>query len=302
MPTTYHLPLVHAAEKLSPVTAEARVLKSKVKIGDELRLLLTVEYPRKFTVSLPDPKLNIAPFEIKSVDPVTDIKGQNRVRQTIRLLLTVFKTGDLEIPSIPVQYRNAEGEPGQALTQPVPVKVLSVGKKLTDKDDIRTIKPPVSLGVVGFWSWVYGLAAGGLFIFLVVHIVLRKLREREGLESRKPPHVRVNVELARLKDHGYLEEKDYKSFYSELSNILRRYLERRFGVDALELTTVELAAQLSSRPFDSRVREEIIEVLREADLVKFAKFAPSYELAGRLEGLLLDAVEQTKPSPEEKKK
>ena len=125
-------------------------------------------------------------------------------------------------------------------------------------------------------------------------VVLRKIREIKDLESRKPLHERVKIELARLKDQGYLEEKDFKSYYSGFSDVLRRYLERRFEIDALEKTTVEVVENLEKGPIEKDVLRAIREVLSQSDLVKFAKLVPSYDLAGELETLLLDAVERTK--------
>ncbi len=297
--TAFILPLVYAAD--ANVSVEVRALRSHIRIGDEVRLLLSVEYPRKYSVTPPSEKINVSPFEVKSVDPEVFRKGQNRVRETFRLTLTVFQTGDLKVPPISVQYMDEAGNAGQVATEPLSVKVASVGKKLTDKEDIRPIKKPVSVGLLGFWSVLFRAAASGLFIFLIVKIALRKWRDRNSAESRKPPHERVKIEMERLKDQGYLEEKNYKAFYSELSDILRRYLERRFQVEALESTSAELVEAIKNISFEKEVLEEVREILTESDLVKFAKSVPSYELAGRLEALLLDAAERTKPQPEAKK-
>ncbi len=298
--TTYNLPLIYAAD--ANVTASARVLRDRVRIGDEVRLLLLVEHPRKYTVTAPGQKMNLSPFEVKRVEAEPFRTGQNRIRETYRMTLTVFQTGDLTVPPITVQFTNENGEPGSALTEPVSVKVMSVGKKLTDKDDIRPIKPPVSTGLRLFWSMLGAILAGLLFIVLISKIVLRKIMERKDAESRKPAHERVKIELHRLKDHGYLEEKNYKAFYSELSNILRRYLERRFHVEALERTSSELLDELKKLSLEKEVLDEVRDVLTESDLIKFAKFAPSYELAGRLEALLLDVAENTKVDPERRVK
>ena len=291
----------YAASADANVTAEARVRRSRVRIGDEIRLAILVEYPRKYTLTPPSGKSPVAPFEIKKIDSQPLRKGQNRVQETFTLILTVFQVGDLTIPAIGLDYTDDRGNPGQVSTGSVSVKVLSVGKKLIDKDDIRPIKSQVSMGLRYFWSWVMGLIALALFLIVAVMIVRRKIREYKDAESRKPPHERVKIEIGRLKDHGYLEEKNYKAFYSELSDILRRYLERRFGLEALESTTTELLDKLQSRSLEKEVRDEIREVLSEVDLVKFAKFAPSYELAGRLESLLVDAVDHMKPKTENKK-
>lgn len=292
---------VFAADRAANVSVEVRALRSSIRIGDEVRLLLSVEHPRKYFVTPPSEKINVSPFEVKKVDPEVIRKGQNRIRETFRLTLTVFQTGDLKVPPITLKYTDDAGNPGQVTTDFLPVKVMSVGKKLTDKDDIRTIKKPVSIGLLGFWTTLASIGAGLLIIFLSTKITLRIWRDRNNAESRKPAHQRVKIEIGRLKDRGYLEEKNYKAFYSELSDILRRYLERRFQVEALESTSEELVEGLKGLSFEKEVLEEVREVLTEADLVKFAKSIPSYELAGRLEALLLDAVERTKPQPEVKK-
>lgn len=284
------------------VTAEARALKQKVRVGDEIPLFIRVDHPRKYAVTPPEAKTDLRPFEIKRVDPAPVRKGQNRVQQTFGLTLTVFQTGDLEIPAIPVRFTDEDGAPGVVKTAPVPVKVISVGKKLTDKDDIRPIKGPVSMGLGGFWTGIKAALAAALFLFLVVKVVLRMIRERKDQEGRKPPHERVKIELARLKDRGFLEEKDYKSYYSGFSDILRRYLERRFGMEALERTSTEIFEDLERHSLEGGVREAVGEALSQSDLVKFAKLTPPYELAGRLEALLLDIAEKTKPVPEVRKK
>ena len=296
---TYNLPLACAAD--ANVAVEARVLRSRIRIGDEVRLLLSVEHPRKYSITPPSEKLNLSPFEIKRIEPEVLRTGQNRIRETFKLTLTVFQTGDLKVPPVPVEFTDEGGSPGKATSEPVTVKVLSVGKKLTDKDDIRPIKQPVSVGLLGFWMGLAYFTLIALFILLIVLIIRRKLRERLEAESRKPPHERVKIELSRLKDHGYLEEKNYKAFYSELSDILRRYLERRFSVEALEKTSAELLAELKGRALEKEVLNAVWEVLTEADLVKFAKSVPSYEQSGRLEAFLLEAVENTRPRPEAKK-
>mgnify|MGYP001559896564 CR=1 FL=1 len=152
----------------------------------------------------------------------------------------------------------------------------------------------MSVGFLPSWIQLASLLTGLFVLLLIVLIVLRKRRELRDAENRKPPHERVKIELHRLKDHGYHEEKNYKAFYSELSDILRRYLERRYGMEALEHTSSEILEELKRRSLDKETLDAAARVLTGSDLVKFAKLAPSYELAGQLETLLLQAVERMK--------
>jgi len=105
--------------------------------------------------------------------------------------------------------------------------------------------------------------------------------------------------LGGLNKKGFLEEKKLKEFYSEFSDILRRYLERRFGIMALDRTTREILSDLKIGDFSSGLVGKVKEVLESSDLVKFAKFAAPRALAEDLEKKLTEILEETKP--EEKK-
>lgn len=298
LPSPFSHPSAYAVE---PVQATAKVLKNKIKIGDEIRFLVQIERPRKFSVIPPAQKIDLSPFEVKSRDPEATIKGSNRVLETYGYTLTVFELGDLQIPSVTIHYRDESGRTNQARTEPMPVKVISVGKKLTDKDDIRPIKGPVSTGTQRFWNRVVGILVTILSVCLIVSVARRWWKARKEAESRKPPHVRARLELGRLKDQGLLEEKKFKEYYSGLSDILRRYMERAMKLEALERTTFEITEEMKRKNFDALSIGKIKTVLEDTDLVKFAKHVPDRATADRLEALLLEVVELTKPADVKKK-
>ena len=115
------------------------------------------------------------------------------------------------------------------------------------------------------------------------------------LESLKPPHERAVLELERLKARRFLEEGKTKEFYSELADILRRYLERGFQIDSLERTTFELVKILKERNFPEDALGRTKTVLENSDLVKFAKFIPERNFADGLCEELVEIVNLTKP-------
>ncbi len=283
----------------APVTVTARAVPSKATIGDEIRLLVQVDRPRKYKVSVPSDQLKLDPFEVKRLEkpPFTD--GKNRVRETFVLVLTVFELGDLQVPPVMVQYKDESGRGGFLLGPPVAVKVVSVGKKATDKDDIRPIKGPVSLSLNAIRVFVLSLLAVLLTIFLVVKVFLRiKYQRQIDLESRKPPHERVALELGRLWKKEYLEAGKAKEFYSELTDILRRYLERQFQIEALEQTSFEITRSLKEKEFGGEAVSKANELLEQSDLVKFAKFVPPRRRADELAAKLVEFVNETKPVAE----
>lgn len=295
------LPVVLAAEKAQPVQATAKVLKNKIKLGDEIRLLIQVEHPRKYTVIPLDEKIDVRPFEVKHMDSSPVLRGQNRVQETFGYTLTVFELGELKIPAVKVRFRDGSGELDDVSTEPVLVTVSGVLKKLTDKDDIRAIKGPVSIGFSRFRDWILGILAGLLFIILIVKIIRRWLKNRQDPESKRPPHERVKIELGRLKDQGYLQDKLYKEYFTGLSDILRRYVERSMSVDALECTTAELMEKMKQKNVEAAVTEKVRNVLETTDLVKFAKHHPERSQADTLEAEILEIVDMTRPAEGPKK-
>lgn len=293
------LSLSHAA---SPVTVEVRAIPDKAKIGDEIKLFVKIERPKKFTVYAPTEKLKLSPFEIKKVEQMPWERGKNRVQETYALTLTVFELGDLSVPAFPIRYKSDTGREAEVLTEPCAVKIESVRKaKKGAKDELRPIKGPLSFDLTRFWSAVFGIIAFILAVLLAVSIVWRLSRRFVDPESLKPPHERAVLELGRLKKKRYLEEHHHKEYYSELSDILRRYLERQFGAQALEQTSAEVLDQLKDKDFTPEVFNKIRVLFNEADLVKFARQTPERTLGEHLAVTLTQIVDETRPREDKKK-
>ncbi len=296
-------PFSLAAE--GPVRVKTRVWPTKATLGAEIRLAVQIDRPQNFTIEPPSPKTDIAPFEIKRVEPLSFIQRGARVEENIILIVTVFQMDEVTIPAIPIRYADSRGISGQIFTEPVSLKVVGVPRRITDKDDIRTIKGPLSLDTWAFWALIFAILAALLTIFLVIKVILRRRKKKAiDLESLKPPHERAVLELRRLQQKKLLEAGNAKDFYSELSDILRRYLERRFQIEALEQTTFEILRTLKEKEFETAVIDKTKRVLEEADLVKFAKVVPPRSLADELGGEIEAIVQMTKlvePLPERTK-
>lgn len=286
------------------IQVETRAWPTKAMLGDEIKLSIKVDHPSGWTVPSPSPKTNVAPFEIKRVEPRAAIQRGSRTEQTFVAVLTVFELGDLQVPAFPFNYKDASGRTGTAFTQSVKIKVVEVPKKPTDKGgDIRPIKGPVSMSLLAFWTTVFSILAFCLTAFLAVKLYLRfRNRVPADPDAHLPPPERVLRELERLKKKGLLEAGKTKEFYSELSDILRRYFQRQFNFDTFEWTTFEFLKFLKEKEFEKPVLEKIKTVLDNSDLVKFAKFEPRPMLAEELAAEIRMIVDLTRPKEEAVKK
>ena len=280
------------------IRVKARAWPERVTIGDEIRFYIQIDKASDITIEPLSPKTNLSPFEIKKIEVLPQRQKSGRAKETLLLTLTVFELGDLKIPPVVLHTKGGQDDSGGLLTKEVPVKVVSVGKQSTDKDDIRPIKGPVSFDLRWFWNILIGVLAFLMAVLLVVKVVLRIRKQKLiDLENRKPPHERAFLELERLRKKEFLEYGKTKEFYSEFADILRRYLERRFEIETLELTTAEILEAFKKKEFDRMNLEKMKDILENADLVKFAKFTPPRALEQRFSEALVSFVENTKLVP-----
>ena len=90
----------------------------------------------------------------------------------------------------------------------------------------------------------------------------------------RPPHEIAYEELERIESLSFLEQGLIKKHYTEISEVIRRYIGHRFGIITMELTTGELIDSLADEELDGSMISTIRVFLEECDLVKFAKFIP----------------------------
>lgn len=275
----------------NPFRVITRVSPKKATVGQEITLGISV--PKNVTLMPVSEQTDVRPFELKQVRAEG---GQ------LFLTLTVFEVGKAVVPPLHLLYKDEAGKFGQISTEAVPVEIVSVGKRKSDKDDIRPIKGPARLARIPVRDFLFASLALALLVFLVVKIILRRRKAVFDPESLKPAHERVLLELGRLRAGPYWAERRYKEFFSEFSDILRRYLERRYQIEALELTTTELATLLKNKNFDTEIIKQVKNLLDQSDLVKFAKFEPTLELADQLERDLKQIVEKTRSVADEVQK
>lgn len=266
-----------------------------LKIGD----------PIKYTVKIPvtDSLLVIEPtglpVRVLPFDPLQkpDVK-------VFEFSAAVYDTGTLEIPALAILLFEKGQVTDTIWTEP---REVSVESTLADSASApRPLKPyeehPLRVAdiVREFWPWVVGALALATLIFVWLRYRNRmKADEVAPAPPPLPPAELAIRELIALRDKKYPERGMLKEQYSEFSEVLRRYIEGRWEFPALEMTTYELASELRRDDLPASLREELLPVLRESDLVKFAKQTPTLASANAIVALGFEIVEQTRPRAEE---
>jgi hypothetical protein len=135
--------------------------------------------------------------------------------------------------------------------------------------DIHDIKPLEILAADG--SWLFHILGAVLILAIIGAAIYfwRKSRNRKQVSAQIPvlPHEAALRSLDALAD---MENMDGKDFYFSLSNILRTYIQARYGINALEMTTEELLPKIDLLGLSREMHQELKELIRSTDPVKFA--------------------------------
>lgn len=195
-------------------------------------------------------------------------------QRTTFTLLPVDGPGELRVPAFRVETLG--DEPEAATTEEVVVEVASA---LQDGHGAEIEAPGEPFPTPLSWWW---WAAGAAVVLLVVAVVLlsrKKPRRRpDHLEIDVPAHVRALRELQRWRSASRTTPAEIEAFYVGVSQVLRVYLEERFGLHAPERTTEEFLRDLESGDALAREhRDELEHFLSQCDMVKFAKHVPTGE-------------------------
>jgi hypothetical protein len=178
-------------------------------------------------------------------------------------------------------------------------------------DTTRPFKPiKAPLAVPFSWREFLPYIIGAILILILLIalfvLYLRYQKQKPVTPARAlpkdPAHIWARKELKKLEDEKLWQKGQVKLYYSRLTDILRLYLEYRFKWLALESTTEEIEADIDNYNMKEKAKENLLKILRTADLVKFAKMLPdpenninAMESAGKF-------IDFTEPKEEEAKK
>ena len=191
--------------------------------------------------------------------------------------LRLYELGLHEVPAVAVPFVTAAGDTLLRTTQPLAIEIISARGE--GEDQLRDIKPPVLIsGGVPLWVVVaIGLLA--LVLCALGGVWLWRRRTRPPEPPPPPEPMDYAAEFARIAACGLLERGEFKTYYSLLSENLRRFLEQSLAIEAMEQTTAELADALRAAEVNAALRQQVIDYLGAADLVKFARFHPALDAA-----------------------
>ena len=273
-------------------------------IGEQTQIELKVQYRldgEQISVQFPELTDTINEFiEIvysSSIDTVYPNQDDlSIVQQTKKITITSFDSGYYEIPYFEFQINGGLFQTGPLHIEVQPMEVDTAEAIFDIKEPIEE---PFSFidWVKENWIWiaiVLVLLIGG--IILVQYLKNRPETVVEEIVPDIPPHVISLRKLQKLREDKLWQTGKVKLHHSEISEIIRDYIEKRYQINALENTTDEIMQGLRFHSIQPDLLTKLNQVLVLADLVKFAKEQP---LANENDMSLLNAVDFIKGTKQE---
>jgi len=294
--------ITHGAVFNATAQVTSSIDTTLIRIGEEIEYEITVEADSTALILFPEGQ-SFKPLEVIDSYKADTSYVQNKIRLIKKYGLTQYDSGTYKLPSQRVVINEKAFMTDSALIEVQNVVVDTTNQKMFDiKPLVKVETPPFN-----FLKLLYSLLLLLLFVFLGYFLLKRKKKKQEK-EKQLPPYEEAMSALVKLDSSEYLVQNKSKEYYSQLTEIVKRYIHREVDNTALESTSDELIERLQAHrnaghfDFDSVTIKNLDAIFKRADLVKFAKMpqGSGQALADRasIEGIINETKEAI-PEPTE---
>ncbi len=266
---------IHASAQ--QVTALASVDSSNYLIGDYINYTLEVKIPKDIELIYPSITDSLNEVEIiKEIEPIlTKHDDHNSVR--FHYIISYYDSAEVNIPPIAIEFKASGDTHTQVvLSNPVTFNVRTVA--IATGADIEDVKPPLTIPID--WKLLLLGVLIGIIVLSTAYYFYKRYKKKkseipfEKEEIKIPAHIKALAELDNLEKEQLWQKGLVKDYHSNITGIVRKYFEERFELPALELTTSESMNELKKVRDAEIIYNTSNKFLKNADLVKFAKFIP----------------------------
>jgi hypothetical protein len=275
------IPLVFLNQQVKAqlLTVETKIENDSILIGDQIYYRFEVTKPKGLDVTFPALHDTLADgieiIERKKTDTIfLDEEKQKLIKS---YTITAFDSGLFYIPpfEFPFEFNNIRDT---IMTNAgyLEVFILPVDLQAGIKDIKEPYKAPIT------FMEILPFLLGAILLSLIIIFAIKYFSRRKSKETgaviekpKEPAHIIAFRELNQLKKKKLWQDEKIKLYYSELTRIIREYIERRFGISAMEETSEEIFTEFKNQKLDKALYFELLrQLLVKADLVKFAKDQP----------------------------
>jgi len=264
------------------VSVTAAFDTARIFIGDQTGFSVAIDQPADIKLSIPLFKDTLTKnIEILNGPAVDTLKtGDNKIRITEKYLVTSFDSGFYYIDPVYAEITGSNGlkrfYSDYSILEVVRVRLTPPDTASKIFDIASPYRAPLTLGEILPWILVLILAAAVIWSLIRIVRKLKKARNEVLIPAIiEPAHIIAFRDLEKLKNEKLWQSGETKKYYTRLTEIIRQYLENRFMVYSMEMTTSETLEALVRTGFKKdESYTKLRSVLTGADLVKFARYKP----------------------------
>lgn len=275
------------------VFVESKIDSIEILIGEQTNVTLSVTAKKGANVKMPEyePSQYITPGVevLQNTDADTSKLDNGLVKITKRYTLTSFDENLYYLPPMKVKVDGKEYK-----SKSLALKVLTVP---VDTLHPEKFYPPKGVQNNPFewseWESTFWLSVVWVLMCVLTYYLWTRLKENKPvivkirMVKKLPPHQKALKEIEQIKENKMSVSEDQKTYYTLLTDVIRKYIKARFGFNAMEMTSSEIITCLQQEA-DKNMIDELKELFMTADLVKFAKYST---LINENDANLVNAVE-----------
>lgn len=270
----------------SQIEVHAVLDSSKIRIGAQTKLHLYLSYDASAqkTLNIQWPQISdtlkkeIEVLNVTQIDTTIPDKARpNFIQQHIQLTITSFDAGYYAIAPFEFILNN---DTSTILTTEGLFLEVNTVQVDTSAAKLKDIKAPFDEPFD--WKWYLPYVYTALAILaavIIILLIISKIQKNKPVEiipekPKTPAHITALASLEKIKEEAIWKDNKIKEYYSEITDTVRLYIEERFNINALELTSDEIIQIFKSQVIDSESKSKLYQILTLSDFVKFAKQIP----------------------------
>ncbi len=278
--------MLTSAISYSQIEVHAVLDSSKIRIGEQTKLHLYLSYDASAqkTLNIQWPQISdtlkkeIEVLNVTQIDTtIPDKSRPNFIQQHLQLTITSFDAGYYTIAPFTFVLNN---DTSNILTTEGLFLEVNTVETDTSASKLKDIKPPFDEPFDWKWYLPYAYVTLGILVaILLIIFIVRRIKKNKPVviipeKPKTPAHITALAALEKIKEEAIWKDNKIKEYYSAITDTVRLYIEERFNINALELTSDEIIQIFKSQVIDSESKSKLYQILTLSDFVKFAKQIP----------------------------
>ncbi len=249
---------------------------SKYFVGDYISLNLEIKHPALYKIVLPSLKDSLKNAEFIKLNTSEPKEIPNGVLSKYSFIISKYDSGSVKIQPLRVELVDNKNNVKVYYTDSLQINVTTL--QVDSKKEFLDVKKPVKIGI----NWLFVFLVTLIIILVLTSLYLaysyyhkRKLLKQGIIVEKKiPPYEIAKNALKVLEEQKLWQKGEVKQYHTEITYIIRKYIEDEFNFPALENTSEEILEKFINFKSPSKVLDNLREFFENADMVKFAKFSP----------------------------